>query len=342
MTRPGRLFPYYFPTTVIVVDDNPRFLESLALELPEQLASRSFQAADRALVTVNATPRTPPLYQRCFSHYREANREPTGTQLIHLDLSLIEREISNPDRFRAVSVVVVDYDMPGMNGVEFCRRIEDPHVRKILFTGVADEKVAVEAFNDGLIDRFIIKSAPDALPRLREAISALQERYFAAISETLRSTLMLNAPAFLTDPAFEDFFLRLCETRGFVEYYLVAEPDGFLLLDDLGVLYRLVVIDDAGADAQLAFARAQGAPAEVLADLQARSRIGYFYQSVDEFFDSADYDWDEFLRPASTLVGARPWYWALVDAPPVDIDFDAETSNYRSYLRRLDASRDAA
>ena len=153
MSAAATLFPYHFPTTVVLVDDNPRFLESLVLELPEQPATLTFTAAEEALAVVNAPPRTPPLYRRLFSHHRARPRDPADAQLIHLDLSLIEREISNPDRFRAVSVVVVDYDMPGLDGLEFCRRIEDPHVRKILFTGVADEKVAVAAFNDGLIDR---------------------------------------------------------------------------------------------------------------------------------------------------------------------------------------------
>lgn len=342
MSGSAALFPYHFPTTVVLVDDNPRFLESLVLELPEQLATLGFRSAEEALAAVNAPPRTPPLYRRLFSHYHARPRDAADTQLIHLDLSLIEREISNPDRFRAVSVVVVDYDMPGTDGLEFCRRVEDPHVRKILFTGVADEKIAVAAFNDGLIDRFIIKNDTNALARLREGIETLQDRYFAAISETLRSTLMLNPPPFLADPAFERFFAELRERRRFVEYYLVADPPGFLLLDDRGGLARLVVTDDAGVDAQLAFARERGAPAAVLEDLAARRRIGWFYQDPEAWLDTEDLDWDEFLAPASRLEGTRTWYWILDTDPPVDIDFDAETSNYQAYLARLDAERRAA
>jgi len=217
MTSDTRIFPYYFPTTVVFVDDSESFLSSLALQLPEDLAYQTYQSPERALERVNATPPTPPLYQRCFSHYREAELKPSAERLIHLDLSLIEREISNAERFREVSVVVVDYAMPSMDGLELCKAIDNPRIKKVLFTGVADEKVAVKAFNAGIIDRFIIKRQGDVVGDVIEVIDELQHRYFEDISEMLRGSLMLNAPAFLTDPAFEAVFAELREGNRFVE-----------------------------------------------------------------------------------------------------------------------------
>jgi CheY-like chemotaxis protein len=259
MSESTRLFPYYFPTTVVFVDDNPKFLRSLALELPEDLAYQTFENAEAALARIERTPEVPPLYQRCFSQYA-GGQGGSGEQLIHLDLSQIELEISNRERFQEVSVVVVDFDMPQMNGLELCRRITDPRIRKVLFTGVADEKIAVQAFNAGIIDRFIIKSQPDAVEAVRRAVLELQQRYFEAISETLRATLMLNPPRFLTDPAVEGLFSELREAHKLVEYYLVAKPGGFLALTDEGELFRFVVLSESELDAQANWAAAQGAP----------------------------------------------------------------------------------
>jgi CheY-like chemotaxis protein len=335
MTESSRLFPYYFPTTAVFVDDNPTFLRSLALELPEDLAYQMFGTPEEALAFINRPRTDPPLYQRCFSHYRAES--PSGAeQLIHLDLSLIEREVSNADRFAEISVVVVDYDMPGMDGLEFCRRIEDPRVRKVLFTGVADEKVAVRAFNAGIIDRFIIKSAADAVADVCTAVSELQERYFEAISETLRATLMLNPPRFLADPAFGRLFASLRERWRLVEYYLVANPNGFLMLTDDGRLFRLVVLSEAEMDEQVGSARRNGAPATVIDALAMRRRLGYFYESVEEYYDPAEYDWDEYLVGAEQFDGDETWYWALIESPPVDIDFDEHVAHYEAYLDRLD------
>lgn len=333
MSEPTRLFPYFFPTTVVFVDDNPKFLRSLALELPEDLAYQTFENAEAALERINRSPSVPPLYQRCFSQYGGGS----GEQLIHLDLSQIELEISNTERFREVSVVVVDFDMPVMDGLELCRRITNPRIRKVLFTGVADEKIAVQAFNAGIIDRFIIKSQPDAVEAVRSAVLELQQRYFEAISETLRATLMLNPPPFLTDPAVERLFSELRGEHKLVEYYLVANPGGFLSLTDEGELYRLVVLSEAELAAQADWAAAQGAPEEIVRALREHRRLGYFYETPDAFYDSADYAWDEYLVPARRLDGEGTWYFALIASPPVDIDFDDEAAHYNAYLDRLDS-----
>ncbi len=330
-----QLFPYYFPTTVVFVDDNAAFLKGLALQLPEDLAYQMFETADSALAHINQ-PGPAPLYQRCFSHYRATGVDSASAQLIHLDLSLIEREVSNADRFREITVVVVDYDMPGMDGLAFCKRIQNPHIRKVLFTGVADEKVALQAFNAGIIDRFIIKSDPNAVTRVVESLEVLQSAYFRSISEMLRRSLLLNAPDFLSDLAFEEFFTRMRRRHKFVEYYLVARPGGFLLLTDHGVLYRLVVLSEAEMEQQEAFARDHGAPQSIIDSLASRRHLGYFYEPIEEYFEAGEYDWNEYVFPAQRLEGAQAWYWSLIESPPVDIDFDAETSHYAAYLERLD------
>jgi len=330
-----QLFPYFFPTTVIFVDDNASFLKGLALQLPEDLAYQMFGNAEEALARINQ-PGPPPLYQRCFSHYRASGVDTGSEQLIHLDISLIEREVSNADRFREIAVVVVDYDMPGIDGLTFCKRIENPHIRKVLFTGVADEKIAVEAFNAGVIDRFIIKNDPNAVNRVVDSLDSLQNAYFRGISDMLRRSLLLNAPAFLSDDTFETFFNRLRREHRFVEYYLVARPGGFLLLNDHGVLYRLVVLDDEEVATQAKFAAANGAPDKIIEDLEKRRRLGYFYESIEEYFEAAEYEWDEYLFPCRRLAGSHVWFWSLIESPPVDIDFDDENSHYHAYLERLD------
>ena len=66
MTDAPHLFPYYFPTTVVFVDDNPTFLRSLALELPEDLAFQTFENTEQALTRINRQAPVAPLYQRCF------------------------------------------------------------------------------------------------------------------------------------------------------------------------------------------------------------------------------------------------------------------------------------
>lgn len=334
MSSETEIFPYYFPTTVVFVDDNAGFLRGLELKLPQELAYILYESPHRALERIDQPGELPPLYQRCFSHYQDSMHEAEGERLIHLDLSLIEREISNPMRFTEISTVFVDYDMPAMDGLELCKRITNPHIRKVMLTGVADEKVAVAAFNEGLIHRFINKSDSDAIDKIRDALLDMQRAYFRGISEALRSSLMLGSPGFLGDPEFAAFFAELRRRERFVEYYLVDDPHGFLLLRDTGELVRMVLHHQTECAEVARSARAQGAPESICDRIASGAALPWFYETIDSFLDAEPYDWEEYVHPARA---AGQWRYALIDEPPVDIDFEPEQACYRAYLERLDA-----
>lgn len=333
-----RIFPYFHPTTSIFVDDNTGFLQSLVLHLPEDLAFQLFSNPEHALQRINQTPTQPPLYERCFSHYRNLVPSDDAERLIHLDLNLIEQEVSNPDRFREVSVVVVDYDMPSINGLDFLRSLNDPHVKKVLLTGVADEKVAVRAFNDGLIDRFIRKQEPEAIGTLVRNIHELQLAYFSDVSQMLLNSLLLQSPSFLGDVAFQQLFEQLRTEHEFCEYYLVENPSGLLLLQPEGTFKRLLVASKEDLSRQVTYGRRIGAPARYLDAVADGRMIGYFFDPFDDLFDPDACDWEDYFFPARTLGGRFAYCYAVLDDPPVDIEFDADTATYQAYLASLDAS----
>jgi two-component system NtrC family sensor kinase len=64
---------------------------------------------------------------------------------------------------RPVQVVVSDYRMPGISGVEFLRAVKDrwPRVQRVLLTGHADSAAVEEAVNQSEIFRFIWKPWDD-------------------------------------------------------------------------------------------------------------------------------------------------------------------------------------
>lgn len=328
------VFPYYYPTTVALIDDNPAFLQSLSLQLHEDLAYLLYTRPAEALERINRPRNEEPLYRRVF---RREEQQRTTDRVIHLDLALIEREISNPARFEDISVVVVDYDMPAMNGLEFCHAVKDSRIKKVLFTGVADEKVAVRAFNEGAIDRFILKSQSDAVSIVNQTIAELQRAYFREISSALTSTLMLDPPGFLTDPVFLRTFHELMGAKRIIEYYLVSDPLGFLMLSDQGEISRLVVMDEAELARQARGAREQGAPEAVVRSIESGAAVTWFYETIDSYFDEgAEYDWSEYVLPARVLEGSRRWFYAVLQNPPVDVDFDRRENTYAAYLERLD------
>ena len=131
----GSLCPFYYPTTAILIDDDGDFLANLSLHLNSGTAYQLYSLPRLALSDINRVGTHKPLYQRCLSPYRDyADNLPfhSAQHVFVLDLGNIRTEVYNAQRFSEISVVVVDYDMPGMNGLEVCDSIENPYVKKVL------------------------------------------------------------------------------------------------------------------------------------------------------------------------------------------------------------------
>lgn len=330
------VYPYQFPTTVVLVDDDAAFLANFSLALDAALSFRLFDSAAAALAYLNRADQPSPLYQRCLSHYRDAVGCSVADQLIRLDVSALAREIGNPDRFGEVSVVIVDYDMPGMDGLELCRRLRHSRIKRLLLTGVGDERVAVKAFNAGLIDRFISKSERNLAEEVNAAVRELQSRYFRDVQRTLRESLNLEAPPFMRDPVFAAYFHGLLREHGYVEYYFTAEPAGFLLLTADGTLGRLLVYTDADLRSQWEIACDQDCPPELAYALSSGSAVPYFWHTEGFYRPECGPDWRSYLYPATPLPGAELYYIALVKRPP--LQGHGQVSSYSAYLDWLDRS----
>lgn len=334
MTKLG-ISPYFHPTTVVFVDDNLDFLSNLSLQLDADLAYRLFDSPSDALDYLNAANHANSVSDRFFAAISDNPDGIASEPLLRVDLAAIQREVRNTERFAETAVVIVDYAMPQMNGLEFCERITNPHIKKVLFTGDADQEIAVRAFNNGTIDRFIRKGQRKVYTEVNSAIDALQESYIRDTVRSISQILALHKRDFLMDAAFAQFFNQFRKERGFVEYYLSIEPSGFLLLDADGRAARLLALTDAELELHCEMARAQGAPQGLLDALIDRDRVPYFDTSPDGFYRRQCTDWRACLHPAQTLDGDKRYYWALIT------DGNAATNlvaSYGSYLDWLDST----
>lgn len=323
------LSPYYHPTTICFVDDNETFLDSLELELPGEWACRTFSDPEAALAYLREPIALPPLMDRCFSLQRDSN-----SALIHLDLNMIEQEIRHIDRFRRNSVLVVDYSMPSMNGLQMCEALDDPNIRKAMLTGVADEKLAVQAFNAGLIHRFIPKQVGDPINVVHQFVDELVHEYFNQYSVRLQSALAINPPAFLNDPDVTRWVHDLMQAEHLVEYYLVDDPPGLLMLKTNGEIWRLAILSSEDRQNQYDQALRFAAPSRILESLAA-DRLTVFLTglSPEDYFGDEDFPWEE--QTQRTLRISDEWTVAIWKDAPGDIDFDPATASYDAYLKSL-------
>ena len=80
---------------------------------------------------------------------------------------------NNPD----ISVVISDYRMPGMNGVEFLSQVckKYPDTVRIVLSGYADTASVVSAINEGQIYKFVSKPWSDE--ELRQTVAKAVESF---------------------------------------------------------------------------------------------------------------------------------------------------------------------
>jgi two-component system NtrC family sensor kinase len=75
-------------------------------------------------------------------------------------------------------IIISDYRMPGMNGVEFLKEVCNlrPDTVRIVLSGYADAAAIVSAINEGQIYKFVPKPWND--DELRVTVANAIERYF--------------------------------------------------------------------------------------------------------------------------------------------------------------------
>lgn len=305
---------YAHPTLTVLIDDSDSFLKSLSFQLDPMLASKTFHDTSGALawLTNSARQDAVPL-QANF----DTQNLPLDQCNVAVDLERIWRISAQPQRFLTPSVLVVDYSMPQMNGIEFCQAVRHLPCKKILFTGAADEKIAVNAFNRGLIDRYIKKSDEDALDILEREIVDLQAAFFAQRSETLREMLVLHNYHFLGDAALAQVVRELSRTHGFVEHYVFPNPTGILFFDRQGKATLMIIETEKGLRAQYEIARDNDAPPSLQSALLEQRLIPFFSDPEGDGMYSKEMGshWHRYCSAPTICHGEETYFWALFDLP---------------------------
>ena len=129
-----RLPIYQHPSLTVLVDDSEAFLARLQFELGAAVISKAFSDPRKALAGCAGKQASTPREQLLSASVCDgACMHPHCS--VTLDVDRIFRIGFRPQRFMLPSVLVVDYRMAKMNGVEFCAALADLPCKKILLVG---------------------------------------------------------------------------------------------------------------------------------------------------------------------------------------------------------------
>lgn len=306
---------YQFPTLTVLVDDSQSFLDSLAFQLSPQLECKAFHDPRAAISWLRQAYRHPAKEDGPIRVGFDEDSDSLERRNVSIYLDRIYRTVMDRQRFNVPAVLVVDFAMPEMNGVDLCRLISDLPCKKILLTGQADEKIAIDAFNKKLIDRFIKKNDPDALNHLGAEIVRLQKDFFLGRTGTLKDLLSRHSYAFLSDQAMAAVVEQLCSRYRFVEYYLFPNPPGILFFDAQGKATLMVIETAAGLTTHVEVAQDQGAPPELIAALRELRLVPFFSDTGGMYLKEIGENWLSYCLPPQVCQGRESYFWALFDLP---------------------------
>lgn len=225
------VLPFYHPSTVILVDDNETFLYDLALQIDDGLAFKLFTSPLDALQYINST-----------SNNYKLDVEHTVNTLPYSDVARLNDRLDESNHYMANTVVIVDYTMPVMDGLTFSRNIKQADIKRIVLTATMEQGEAIQAFNTGLIDKYISKHESNWLEKLNNHIRHSQFNYFASLGKQILNKLDVETYSFMNMPIFNDLLNKLCIEYKIIEYYLASSPGGYFMLSDSQQL-RLIVVN---------------------------------------------------------------------------------------------------
>jgi CheY-like chemotaxis protein len=307
--------PFYHPTSILVLDDDPLFLESLDFQFSDELSCQTFTRPDAALEHLRAQARQHPDFSRYFKDCSEmdlGSESRHGDRLLRLQLSELRSMVDDHSRHQRVSVAVVDYDMPKMTGVQFCRAIKDLPIKTILLTGKAGLETAISAFNEGVIDCFLQKQDANVSIALRREIKRLQGEYFEEISDPIQCALALQKPSFFSDPEFLKLFNEVAEENGVVEHYVCSSPPGVMMRDADGNESFLLVCDVDDTKNQCEVAEDRSAPSDMLQLLRTRKAQAWFPTQEGLYHPDFEAEWARYIWPAQLLPGSGSWSYSYI------------------------------
>lgn len=226
--------PVFHPLSVLFIDDSADFLNGLRGFFRDRTLNRFFTNPKAAL-------------DHIASSRRDFGARAGG--LSSADCIAIERGTGNAlgsdpfddrGRFDEIAAVVVDYEMPEMDGIRFLSSIRDVPCTKILLTGVAGNEEAVEAFNAHLIDFYLRKTDADLPAKLARIVEDAQKRH----CEHRGLVGMHDVGATYCDPRVVRLLDELAVREGLVEYYWRPEQNAVLMFDAQGNASVFVAWDE--------------------------------------------------------------------------------------------------
>src|SRR5712691_6207932 len=173
-----------------------------------------------------------------------------------------------------VAVILADYRMPEMNGIEFLERAMDiyPGARRVLLTAYADTGAAIDAINVVDLDHYLLKPWDPPEEKLYPVVDALLDAWATSDRRPVPETKVVGHRWSARSSQVREFLAR---NQVPYRWYSADEPEGRRLLGAAGADgLRLPVVIPVDGD-----------PLVEPSDAELADRVGLATTPSEDFYD---------------------------------------------------------
>lgn len=302
---------FFYSTTLVWVDDDGFFIKVVAGAFRKDYRVKVFLSPHSFLGFfenyVSASERISFLRTSNGDDDYEVNHRVP----VDIDFQAIIDLYRNKERGNDISAIIVDFKMPKLTGLELMKKILHSAIKRILLTGEAENQLAVAAFNNNSIDRFVNKGDSTFASDLKLYIKQLTTQYFCDLTKPLLAHLEVEHRLPHSDPIFIDFFDKWMCVNNIVEYFVFDKSGSMLVADQQGHVFYFVIHTERTLEEFSELHASDNAVKFFVNAVRQRYKIPFFglFREAWEF-DSTQ--WTNHFYSPEVLQGRERYYWKAI------------------------------
>ncbi len=297
---------FYFRPRIISVDDDKLMTKALDMTISSKFDIYTFNSPYEVIKYISDYKSIVSTISFIRDFSESEYNDKTLLSVTELNLSKIINLADNADKAKEIGIIIVDYMMPDISGIDLLKQMSKVSFKKILLTNSQDYKVAVQAMNDGLIDYFIPKEVKPE--ELIEKLELLAFSYFNDITYSLRKHLEARQKLPISDEGFIEYFKNFMTLNKIKEYYLADKNGSLLLINESNQKSLLIVHTDTSLN-EFLFSMADDLEmVDMIKSITLREFIPWFGMGSDIICDNED-EIRHCLYKADTIMGKERQYY---------------------------------
>ena len=296
----------FYPMRKIIIDDDSIFSDSILLNMH----GKNFTSYNSPKEALNyfLHEYQPTLTKSDLIFKNSAIVDSSTQHTINIDTDKLKKMLTI-SHHSDISVLLIDYHMPEMLGVDFLNEIRHLPIKKALITGEHDYKIGVDAFNSNLVDAYLRKDDPDFSKKLKTLTSELEWKYFTDLSN-----VVTDIPDFhyLNNAHLINAFKQFVHENNIIAFCLTHTDGNFLTYNANNEEKYALIRSKAQLHNLAKIAEEDGGSSETIDNLK-QGKVIPFFDSV-EYWQVPASEWLKQLLPATAIPDDSNLVWAIVNA----------------------------